>query len=100
MSDLQKIHGLIQRTRTRMRMQTALEWGTTALILAVAASLVDLWLWRMEYLTDAGAQLVAVGLGVSVLLAAIAGAMRSVPTHVVAARLDKASNLNDRLGTA
>jgi hypothetical protein len=83
-----------------MRAQIALEWGTTALIPAVAGSLIVLWLWRMQRLTDGGAIAVLGGLGFAVIAAAIVGASRNLPTHLVATRLDRASGLSDRLASA
>ncbi len=100
MIQLDRIHGLIARTRGRMRRQAALEWGTTAFILALAGSLVVLWFWRMEYLSDAAGIDCVAGLGGAVVIAAVVGASRRFPTHMVAARLDRASGLSDRLGTA
>src|SRR5437763_1889558 len=73
MIQLDRIHGLIARTRGRMRRQAALEWGTTAFILALAGSLVVLWFWRMEYLSDAGGIDCLAGLGAGVVIAAIVG---------------------------
>ena len=98
--DLQKIHALIARTRRRLRVQVALEWATTASILAIAGALAVLWLWRMEYLTDAGALGAGAGLAGAIVLAGLAGAARRFPTPLVASRLDRASGLSDRLGTA
>lgn len=100
MRDLQRIHALIDRTRRRLRIQAALEWGTTASVVGIAGSLVVLWLWRMERIDSGEAHLALAGLGLGVLAAAVAGACRRLPIATVAARLDRASGLSDRLGTA
>lgn len=98
MSELQRIHGLIDRTRRRLRVQAALERATTALVPALGLGLVALWLWRMEVVSDGTAQLVFLALGVLVFGAAAAA--RPLPVHVVASQLDRASGLADRLGSA
>jgi hypothetical protein len=100
MTDLQRIFALIERTRRRIRLQVFLEWSTTALVPATAAALVVLWLWRMEHLTGAGAVGILAALVAAVVGTGLFGALRKLPTSLVASRLDRASGLSDRLGTA
>jgi hypothetical protein len=100
MTDLQRIFALLERTRRRIRLQAFLEWSTTALVPATALALVVLWFWRMERLTDGGALGLAAVLVAAVVAAGLAGALRKLPTSLVASRLDRASGLADRLGTA
>ncbi len=100
MTDLRKIELLIDKARFRLRMQAALEVATTAGIVAIAAGLVVLWLWRMEVLTTTGALISGGVLFLGVAGAAFAATLRKLPTHVIARRIDRASGLSDRLGTA
>jgi chemotaxis protein histidine kinase CheA len=100
MTDLQRIFALIERTRRRIRLQVFLEWSTTALVPATAAALVVLWLWRMERLTGTGSLAILGFLVASVVATGLFGALRKLPTSLVASRLDRASGLSDRLGTA
>src|SRR5687768_5441341 len=83
-----------------MRFQAALEWATTSAILAVAGVLVVLWLFRMERITQDLAVQTLIGLGGVIVLAAFAGSCRRISTIMVASRLDRASGLSDRIGTA
>ncbi len=94
------IDKLVARVRRRLRAQAALAVATQVLILAVAVNLVALWLWRMDVLSSRGAVLTLVGSGVGVLLAALAASFGKLPAETLAARLDRASGLADRLGTA
>jgi hypothetical protein len=100
MTDLRTIDALIARARTRLRLQAALEVATLAGIPAVAGALVALWLWRMEVLTGAGALISMGALALGVAVAAFLATLRKLPTHVIARRIDRASGLSDRLGTA
>jgi hypothetical protein len=94
------IQRLIGRTRRRIRLQWAIEGATTATILAAATALVSIFAVRME--------MVAPSTGIGMLIAAgaiiIAGAVISAARHLdderVARRIDRASNLADRLSTA
>jgi hypothetical protein len=98
--DLQRIYRVVARARRRLRLQLALEAATTAAIAAVAGALAILWLRRMEVVTPAAAALALIGLGAAVLVAAAFAAARRLPTARVATRIDRASGLADRLGTA
>jgi hypothetical protein len=100
MTDLRELHHLVGRVRRRLKTQQALEWGTLALIPAIAGGLAALWLWRMEWIGPRTGLAIVAGLGGAVALAALAGALRGFPTARVAARIDRASHLSDRLGTA
>ncbi len=100
MTDLQRIFALIERTRRRIRLQVFLEWSTTALVPATAAALVVLWMWRMQRLSGAGALALLGGLLVAIAAVGLVGSLRKLATSLVASRLDRASGLSDRLGTA
>jgi hypothetical protein len=98
LAELHPIDAVVARARRRLRLQGALEGGATAAILAVAAALVVLWCWRMEVVRRPVPWLI----GAAALWAtgAAVGAARRLPALAVAARLDRASRLADRLTTA
>jgi hypothetical protein len=98
--DLQRIHRVIDRTRRRLRLMAALDAATTAAVPAVAGALALLWLHRMQILSARGALGSLLGLAAAVVLAAIVAAARRLPARHVANRVDRASGLADRLGTA
>jgi hypothetical protein len=100
MSELQQIHGLIGRTRRRLRIQAALEWATTALVPAIGLGLGTLWLWRLELVSDALAVMLGSIPCALVLGSALVAATRRLPAYQMASRLDRASGLSDRLGSA
>jgi len=99
-ADLQPIRRVVARARRRLRLQAALEGATTAGILAVAAALVALWLWRMERLSPGEAVLLVAAAVALVVAGALVLALRRHSAATVATRLDRASGLADRLGTA
>jgi hypothetical protein len=99
-SDLTKIRGLVARARARIRTQGALELGTTALVVAFALAAAVIYAVRTQAIaTGTGIGLLAGCAGV-VIVAAIIGALRAVDDERVARRIDRASNLADRLSTA
>jgi hypothetical protein len=94
------IRGLVARTRSRLRVQGALEGATTASIVAVAGALATIYGLRTEALSQG----VAIGLfgacAATVALGAALGAIRRHEDEQVARRIDRASDLADRLSTA
>jgi hypothetical protein len=100
MSDLQRIHARIAQVRSRLRLQSALEWAITATVPAIGAALIVFFLWRMHYVTGSQAVIGAIASGGIVLLGALWGALRPYTVAELAARLDKSAGLADRLGTA
>jgi hypothetical protein len=99
-TDTSVIQRLIVRARRRIRVQGALEGATTALILAAVTALVAVFAMRTEMIS-ASAGLVMLGLaGVVVVAGALIGALRRIDDEVIARRIDRASNLSDRLSTA
>jgi len=98
--DTSAIQRLIDRARRRIRGQWALEGATTAAILASAGALWVIFLVRIDAITHAaGAGLLLAALGV-VIAGALIKAARRVDDERVARRIDRASNLSDRLSTA
>jgi len=99
-ADTSAIHRLLGRARLRIRSQWALEGATTAAILAAAVALVAIFLVRLEVISTPaaiGALLVALGIVVG---GAVLAASRKLDDELVARRIDRASNLADRLSTA
>ena len=96
LEDMSPIHGLVARARARLRAQAALEGATTALVPAAAVALLGVFLTRLGL---ADAWLIALAPAI-VLAGALVGALRRVDDEVVARRIDRASNLADRLSTA
>ncbi len=100
MVDTSGIHSLIARARRRLRIQAALETATLASIVTSALIVLVVYLVREESLSEsAGIALVLASLGATA-IGAIIGALTRFPTHIVAERVDRASGLADRLGTA
>src|SRR5215475_9145352 len=98
--DTSAIQRVIARARRRIRGQRALDGATTATILAAAAALAVIFLIRIEVVErPAGLALLAGTAGIIVLGAVLAAARRVDDEHV-ARRIDRASDLSDRLSTA
>lgn len=100
MVDTSTIHALVSRARRRLRLQAALETATTASILAFAAALGVVYGVRQGTLSQGTGLALLVSCAGIVLVAALIGSMRRIPAHIVATRIDRASNLSDRLSSA
>lgn len=99
-TDTSAIQRVIGRARRRIRGQWALEGATTAAILAAAAALTVIFLIRVEAIAPStGFGLLFGTLGI-VVLGALLKASRRIDDELVARRIDRASNLSDRLSTA
>ncbi len=94
------IQRLIGRTRFRIRTQWALEGATTATVLAAAAALVAVFAIRAELVGKATGLYLLVGAGAIIVIGAVLAAIRPLDDESVARRIDRASNLADRLSTA
>lgn len=97
---MRAIHELIDRARRRIRVQAALEAATTATIgasLGAGVVVVAMRIGAISHVIGAVALVVA---PVVVAAVAIAAAARRPAADAVAARLDRASGLADRLATA
>jgi hypothetical protein len=99
-SDTTAIEQLIGRARRRIRAQWALEGATTAAILAAAAALAVIFLIRIEAVERATGFALLAGAAVIVLVGAVGSALRRIDDERVARKIDRASNLSDRLSTA
>jgi hypothetical protein len=98
--DTSAIQRLIGRARFRIRSQWALEGATTATVLAAAAALAAVFAIRAELVTFGTGLILLIGAGAIVVAGAIIGAVRPLDDERVARRIDRASNLADRLSTA
>ena len=98
--DTSAIQRLIGKARRRIRSQWALEGATTAAILAAAAALVVIFLIRVEAVERSTGIALLVGAAAIIVAGAAIAASRRIDDERVARRIDRASNLSDRLSTA
>jgi hypothetical protein len=98
--DTSAIQRVISRARRRIRGQWALEGATTAAILAAAAALAVIFLIRVEVLAKATGIALLFGTVAIIAIGALLKAARRIDDELVARRIDRASNLSDRLSTA
>lgn len=99
-ADTSAIQRLIARARRRIRGQWALEGATTAAILAAAAALTVIFLIRVEAVSRPTGWALLIGTLGIVAAGALIKASRRIDDERVARRIDRASNLSDRLSTA
>ncbi len=99
-TDTSAIQRLIGRARLRMRVQWALEGAATATILAAAGALASIFAIRVEVVSPTTGILLVVASLALILVGAGLGAARRIDDELVARRIDRASNLADRLSTA
>jgi hypothetical protein len=99
-TDTSVIQRLIGRTRRRIRTQWALEGATTATVLAAALALASIFAIRIEAVAPATGIALLIAAGVLIVLGAVISAARKLDDERVARRIDRASNLSDRLSTA
>jgi hypothetical protein len=91
---------LIRKARFRIRAQAALEGATTAVILAAATALLAIFFMRIELISgSAGMGMIALA-GLMIVAGAAIGALTRIDDEIIARRIDRASNLSDRLSTA
>ncbi len=100
MLDTSRIHQLVDRGRRRLRLQRALEVATAALIPLAAVAMVIIFAIRQHGLpATVGFQLLGAGLAIAIAVVVVAG-FRRFSDQEVATRIDRASQLADRLATA
>ena len=99
-TDTSAIQRLIGRARFRIRSQGALEGATTATILAAATALISIFAMRIDLVSRGTGIGLLVASGSIILIGALLGAAKKVDDEAVARRIDRASNLADRLSTA
>jgi len=99
-NDISKIRSLVSRARIRLRGQAALEGAMTATVLASAFALATVFCVRAYLVTPStGMILLASSLGI-VIAGAVLASLRKLDDEDIARRIDRASNLSDRLSTA
>ncbi|HEY5937851.1 MAG TPA: hypothetical protein VIU61_24550 [Kofleriaceae bacterium] len=98
--DTSVIKQVIARARLRIRGQWALEGAVTATVLAAAMALLTIFLMRVEVVDSTIGTILLVASGSLIAVGAILGAARKLDDEMVARRIDRASNLSDRLSTA
>lgn len=91
---------LIKKARFRIRFQAALEGATTAVILAAATALLAIFLMRVEIVSGTVGMGMMVAAGLMIITGAVIGALTRIDDETIARRIDRASNLSDRLSTA
>ncbi len=100
MADIAILHRLIARARRRLRIQSALERGTTASVLASAVALVGVYLLRSHSTSDAVGYVVLASAVAILAIACLSGALRSIPSRVITTRIDRSSGLASRITSA
>ena len=98
--DTSAIHRLVRGTRFRIRTQWALDGATTATILAAATALVAIFAVRMRMVSPSIGIVLLIAAGAVIIVGAVIAAARRLDDELVARRIDRASNLSDRLSTA
>jgi hypothetical protein len=98
--DTSAIQRLIRRARVRIRLQWALEGATTATVLAAALALASIFAVRAQLIVPTAGIWLLVAAGALIAIGAVASALRRLDDEAVARRIDRASNLSDRLSTA
>lgn len=98
--DTSAIHRLVRGARARMRLQWALEGATTATVVAAAIALASIFAVRTRTITPTAGIYLLIAAGAVIVLGAIISAARRIDDEAVARRIDRASNLSDRLSTA
>jgi hypothetical protein len=100
MGETTRIYRVIDKARTRLRLQAALDGATKLSILASALAILTIYLERRE-LIGTGAAVAGFALcGALVLGGVVWGLTRRFTTAGVAQIVDRANGLADRLGTA
>ena len=100
LSDTSAIQHLIRRARVRIRLQGALEGATTATVLAAAGAAISIFCVRTQIVAPNGGIAMLVASGMLIVVGALLGASIRLDDERVARKIDRASNLADRLSTA
>src|SRR5262245_23748810 len=98
--DISSIRALVARARRRIRLQAALEGATTSIVIGSVLAVFAVYLVRAYIVApDTGYLLLVASSGV-IVGGGLVGALRRLHDEDVARRIDRASNLADRLSTA
>jgi hypothetical protein len=98
--DTSAIQRLVRGARVRIRTQWALEGATTATVIAAAMALVSIFAVRVQTVAPTTGIYLLIASGAVIVLGALVSASRRLDDERVARRIDRASNLSDRLSTA
>src|SRR4051794_15487536 len=99
-TDTSAILRLIRGARFRIRGQWALEGATTATIIAAVCALASIYAVRTQVVGPSTGILLLIASGLVIVAGAFVSATRKLDDETVARRIDRASNLADRLSTA
>jgi hypothetical protein len=99
-TDTSAIQRLVRAARIRIRTQWAFEGATTAAILAAAAGVASVYAVRRAWVAPSTGIYLLIASGLIIVAGAIISAARRIDDETVARRIDRASNLSDRLSTA
>ena len=100
LTDTSAIQRLVRGARVRIRTQWALEGATTATVFAAVVALVSIFAVRTKTIAPGSGIMLLVFAGALIVIGAVVSAARRLDDEVVARRIDRASNLSDRLSTA
>ena len=97
---VEPIRAAVALAKRRIRRQAALEYATTAVIIAAAAALLSVFAVRIEAITPLTGAMFLLACAALVGVAALLGATRPLDDEGIARQLDRNANLSDRLSTA
>jgi hypothetical protein len=98
--DTSSVDRVIAKTRSRMRLQWALDGAAIGTILGAAFALTLVFALRTELLEPGRAVILLAASPAWIVLCAGISMARKIDDEIVARRVDRASNLSDRLSTA
>lgn len=90
----------ITRVRRRLRLQAALDGGARAAVLAAAALLVGVYLWRLTAIGARGLLAFALAAAGLCVAGVVARALRRIPRERAAQAIDASHGLHDRMRSA
>lgn len=99
-TDTSAIQRLVRAARIRIRTQWAFEGATTAACLAAASGVASVYAVRRAWVSPTTGIYLLIASGLVIVAGAILSASRRIDDETVARRIDRASNLADRLSTA
>ena len=98
--DTSAIRRLVGRARRRIRIQRALDGAVTATVAGGAIAALAILGWLATLLSPTIALLIALAGATTIVAGAVYGATRKLDDELVARRIDRTSQLSDRLSTA
>lgn len=98
--ELAEIKKLISRLAWRLRLQGAIQYGTSGAVLGIMVMMLLLVLYKTSWLTQAQLGQGTIGVVVFVALSALVGALMRLDPISLAQRIDRSHGLHDRLSSA